>query len=82
MKVIALAAFAAVIVMAAPGAGAQTSVRVHPSEQYCMDRNGDDAAVIVCQFNTMEQCVASKRSPGERCYLNPYLAFEQQRKRK
>jgi hypothetical protein len=39
---------------------------------------GGSAGPIMCEYETMEQCFASKASKGDICELNPILAFERQ----
>lgn len=63
---------------AAGGALAQQPVRAN--ERYCIEVLDDTGAnPWLCRFSTYEQCVASKSSPGDRCWLNPYLGFQQRR---
>jgi hypothetical protein len=43
-----------------------------PRDLYCRDmRVGNSGTVPYCMAYTMEQCLASRASPTERCYLNP-----------
>lgn len=47
---------------------------VRPNERYCRDMIVDrNSTTMVCQHYTMQQCLDSRASPGERCYLNPAL---------
>lgn len=59
-------------------AAAQQTVR--PNETYCLevvDHTGPNP--FLCRYTTYEQCLASRTSQGDRCWLNPYLAFQQRR---
>ena len=63
---------------AASGALAQQPVRAN--ERYCIEVLDDTGPnPWLCRFSTYEQCVASKSSPGDKCWLNPYLGFQQRR---
>jgi hypothetical protein len=55
--------------------------KVRPNETYCLETSmgpGGSAGPIMCEYETMEQCFASKASKGDICELNPILAFERQ----
>lgn len=78
MKLALYVALLAGGVAAASGALAQQPVRAN--ERYCVevfDSTGINP--LLCRFETYAQCVASKTSPGDRCWLNPYLGFQQRR---
>ena len=63
---------------AASGALAQQPVRAN--ERYCIEVLDDTGPnPWQCRFETYEQCLASKSSQGDKCWLNPYLAFQQRR---
>ena len=54
--------------------------RAGERERYCIeviDHSGSNP--WLCRFETYEQCLASKTSPQDKCWLNPYLAFQQRR---
>ena len=76
-----LALFVALVtcgVAVAGGALAQQNVR--PNERYCIevvDETGPNP--WLCRFETYEQCFASRTSPGDRCWLNPYLGSQPRR---
>ncbi|MBX3524162.1 MAG: DUF3551 domain-containing protein [Xanthobacteraceae bacterium] len=73
---------AAMLVPAGPLA-AQSLYRLLPHERYCMDAEFQGASTgVLCRFTTIDQCLASRRSREEKCFLNPILAFEQQQKKK
>lgn len=64
-------------------AAAQMLDRLPPHQHYCMDAEFQGASTgVLCRFTTMDQCLASRRSREEKCFLNPILAFEQQRRKK
>lgn len=43
-----------------------------PPDLWCRDaRDGSIGGWQICSAYTYEQCMASRYSPGERCYLNP-----------
>ena len=78
MKLALFVALLAGGVAAASGALAQQPVRAN--ERYCievLDNTGLNP--WLCRFETYEQCAASKTSPGDRCWLNPQLGFQQRR---
>lgn len=66
----------AVIVLAA---GATTSVAQQqqrnpnpPRDLWCRDMQiAEASSVQYCMAYTLEQCLASRGAPSERCYLNP-----------
>ena len=59
-------------------AAAQQPVRAN--ERYCLEAGGGRGGTqpLLCRFETLTQCIASKTAQGDRCYLNPWLAFRQQ----
>jgi hypothetical protein len=68
MRALIAAAFAAAF-FAAPGAQAQQ--REAPYDMWCRDVATSEGLVFICMARTREQCLASRTSPGESCYLNP-----------
>lgn len=43
-----------------------------PRDLWCRDMQlADASSVQYCMAYTLEQCLASRSSPNERCYLNP-----------
>lgn len=78
MKYAILAGLLAGGVIAASGAFAQQAVRVN--ERYCVEVfDSTGVHPLLCRFETYEQCLLSKTSPQDKCWLNPYLAFQQRR---
>jgi Protein of unknown function (DUF3551) len=42
--------------------------------EYCLESpDGGGGSTINCDYESLAQCMASKGSPGERCYPNPRL---------
>ena len=42
-----------------------------PRDLYCRDMQIDRGTTPYCMSQTMQQCLASRASPNERCYRNP-----------
>lgn len=42
-----------------------------PADLWCMDTSSGNSAWQVCSAYTYEQCMASRYSHVDRCYLNP-----------
>jgi hypothetical protein len=63
-------AMAAFSLLAASAAEAQ---RQAPYDLWCRDQSLGDASgsVQICMAYTYQQCMASRASQGESCYLNP-----------
>jgi hypothetical protein len=42
-------------------------------DMWCRDQviTGGGSTAMICSAYTYQQCMASRTSPGERCYLNP-----------
>jgi hypothetical protein len=74
-QLIQAGAILAALVALSSAAGAQQLLRAN--ERYCLEESGRRGGSMLCRFETMEQCFASKISPGNRCYLNPWIAFGQ-----
>lgn len=70
-------AIAALVILAATAVTA--SAQQHPprnanppSDLWCRDmRIAEGSTVPYCMAYTLEQCLASRNSQNERCYLNP-----------
>ena len=67
---------AAVIALAAP-VSAQETVRAN--ERYCLQAYDPSPAPLLCRFESLQQCSASRTSPSDYCLLNPILAFRERR---
>jgi Protein of unknown function (DUF3551) len=39
--------------------------------KYCLEQGRGTFPLMTCYYETMEQCLASKTSPSDRCYVNP-----------
>jgi hypothetical protein len=82
-----LAIAAALIAVFAAVQGAAEQVLPHEplraNERYCLesatggDQGGCSGGSLLCRYETMAQCMASKTTQGDRCMLNPWLAFRQ-----
>jgi hypothetical protein len=43
-----------------------------PSDLWCLDQSiGEGSIVQICMAYTLQQCLDSRTSQGESCYLNP-----------
>ena len=71
----ALAAVA-VIALTAP-ASAQETVRAN--ERYYLQSYDPSPAPLLCRYENLQQCFASRTSPSDYCLLNPILAFRERR---
>ncbi len=60
-----------VVAVTATGVAAQTRQANPPRDLWCRDMMLVEGAVQYCMAYTFEQCMASRQSPNERCYLNP-----------
>jgi hypothetical protein len=79
MKRLALPFVLATSTMAAASALAQMPVPAN--QRYClevMDATGPHP--LLCRFETMAQCEASRTWAGDHCMLNPVIAFQQRRR--
>ena len=72
----AVLAVAAVMAFAAP-ASAQETVRAN--ERYCLQAYDPSPAPLLCRYENLQQCFASRTSPSDYCLLNPILAFRERR---
>jgi hypothetical protein len=53
--------------------------KLRKNETYCLQSAGganDGPPPLLCNFETREQCLASKTTNGEWCMLNPALGFQ------
>lgn len=73
MKKWILASILAVAAFAVPAEAQQTYSRSNPPpDLWCRDAAGPGiGGWQICSAYTYQQCMASRYSPGERCYLNP-----------
>jgi hypothetical protein len=51
--------------------GAEAQRQSVPYDLWCRDQPTLEGSVTICQAYTLQQCLASRTSPGESCYLNP-----------
>jgi hypothetical protein len=62
----------AILVAATTTAAAQQRQANPPRDLWCMDtRLAEGSTYQSCMAYTLEQCLASRNSPSDRCYLNP-----------
>jgi hypothetical protein len=66
----AIAALAILIATTAGGAAQQRQANP-PRDLWCRDMQIVEGSVQYCMAYTLEQCLASRNMPSERCYLNP-----------
>jgi hypothetical protein len=61
-----------ILIAATTAASAQQRQANPPRDLWCRDmRIAEGSTVQYCMAYTQEQCLASRNSPNERCYLNP-----------
>ena len=61
----------AILVVTAGVASAQQRQANPPRDLWCRDMQVVEGSIQYCMAYTLEQCLASRASPNERCYLNP-----------
>lgn len=62
----------AILLAATAVAPAQQRQANPPRDLWCRDMQVDEGGTVqYCMAYTLEQCLASRNNPGERCYLNP-----------
>lgn len=66
----AIAVLAVLLATTAVGAAQQRQANP-PPDLWCRDMMLIEGSVQYCMAYTREQCLASRNSPNERCYLNP-----------
>jgi hypothetical protein len=79
MNRLALPFVLAATAVVASNALAQTPVPAN--QRYClevMDATGPHP--LLCRFETMAQCEASRTWAGDHCMINPVIAFQQRRR--
>jgi len=67
--------------LAAATQNAEAGQKVRKNETWCLETAlggglGGGGTVNLCDFETQAQCIASKVTQGDRCDINPILAFE------
>ena len=59
-----------------PPADAQAPLRAN--QRYCLEvRDATGPHPLLCRFETLDQCYASRTGLTDWCMLNPHLAFQQ-----
>jgi hypothetical protein len=78
MKRLFLSALLAVTASATVSALAQAPLPAN--QRYCLEvRDHSGTHPLLCRFETMAQCMASRNSPTDSCMLNPAVTFQQRR---
>jgi hypothetical protein len=78
MNRLILTAAALTLVSSLMPANAQTPLRAN--ERFCLEvRDATGPHPLLCRFENMEQCNASKTGFSDHCMINPEIAFQQQR---
>lgn len=59
---------------------AEAQEKLRKNETYCLQAGagggeGGGAAPLLCSYETLEQCLASKTANSDTCMLNPVLGF-------
>jgi len=72
MKTVSVLAAAALALAVPSAASAQTKQKGATHDMWCRDQPVAEASTAqICMAFTYEQCMASRASPTESCYLNP-----------
>lgn len=80
--------FGALAVFLTALASAEAAQRLRKNETWCLEtsvggggRGGGGGTINLCNFETRAQCIASKVAQGDRCEINPVIAFQEWNKR-
>jgi hypothetical protein len=72
-----------ILILAALAPLASTALaqtQVPANQRYCLEvRDATGPHPLLCRFETLEQCHASRTGGADQCLLNPVLAFQQRR---
>jgi hypothetical protein len=65
---------------------AQAQEKLRKNETYCLltsegGGEGGGGAPLLCRFETLQQCFASKTSNSDTCMLNPAIGYQPARNR-
>ncbi len=62
-----------------PAMNANAQQKLRKNETYCLQAaggpRGGGGEPLLCRFETMAQCIASKTSNGDQCMENPEIGF-------
>jgi len=73
---------AAVLALVAATTPASAQGPLRANERYCLEvRDATGPHPLLCRFENMQQCVASKTGFSDHCMINPEIAFRQQNRR-
>lgn len=66
---------------AAATQNAEAARKLRKNETWCLETAtgggpGGGGTMNICNFETQAQCIASKVAHGDKCALNPIIAFE------
>jgi len=76
-----LIAAALTLVAVATQANAQGPLRAN--ERYCLEvRDATGPHPLLCRFENMAQCEASRTGVSDHCMINPEIAFQQRQNRR
>lgn len=83
MRKLLLAAAFTLILPAAAQSQQQRGAQNPPYDMWCRDQGISRGSIMICWAYTFEQCMASRTSHTESCYLNPKYdpRFSEWRKR-
>jgi hypothetical protein len=73
MRKFLLAVTALVLIVPTVSEAQQRAPQNPPSDLWCRDQPiaGGGSTATICMAYTYEQCMASRATPTERCYMNP-----------
>lgn len=71
MKKLLFMAFAAAIIVPAASHAQQNAPKNAQYDTWCRDQALDRSTIQICWAYTYQQCMASRTSHTETCYLNP-----------
>ena len=64
--------------LSAIAASVQAQAPLPANQRYCLEtRDAGGSYPLLCRFETLDQCYASRTGLTDWCMLNPQLAFQQ-----
>jgi hypothetical protein len=81
-----LVLFGALAALLTAAASAEAAQRLRKNETWCLETSVGGGrygggTINMCNYETRAQCIASKVAQGDRCELNPVIAFEEWNRR-
>ncbi|HLL27837.1 MAG TPA: DUF3551 domain-containing protein [Xanthobacteraceae bacterium] len=72
------------VLLLAPAVSAQAQEKLRKNETYCLQQGaggGDTGgeSPLLCNFETLQQCIASKTANSDWCMLNPAIDYNKKR---